>query len=122
MLPRSNQRSGETARSTQCLWERRAWSAGGARVQMGRGLKSLEDVYALTADWREDRRKLDKASSCRDGGQSLTKAVAVGETGVTSVAESGPGVVFIFSVSIQVVGGAFSSLLKRVCKIICMKW
>lgn len=54
MLPRSNQRSGETARSTQCLWERRAWSAGGAQVQMGRGLKSVEDVYAQTADWRED--------------------------------------------------------------------
>lgn len=60
MLPRSNQRSGETARSTQCLWERRAWSAGGDWVQMGCGLKSLEDVYALTAGWREDWRKLDK--------------------------------------------------------------
>lgn len=60
MLPRSNQRSGETVRSTQCLWERRAWSAGGDRVQMGCGLKNLEDVYSLTAGWREDWRKLEK--------------------------------------------------------------
>lgn len=60
MLPRSNQRSGETVRSTQCLWERRAWSAGGDWVQMGCGLKNLEDVYSLTAGWREDWRKLEK--------------------------------------------------------------
>lgn len=53
---------------------------------------------------------------------SLRKAWLWRKGGVTSVAESSPGVIFIFSVSIQVLGGAFSSLLKRVCKIVCMKW